>query len=154
MGRGQGQGQGQSPGYGGSGAGGVPNQLPSLGGERPEELVAQYEQFGRAFGGGGHPGQHGGGASAMAFRPGANQSPMSPQGALPITAASGPASTQGSPVAPTPSGVNPQAPGTTAGAAPTPGGPAEPGQVPGAPQAPGSMSPGVSQMAMAQALRR
>ncbi len=151
MGRGaqqQGQGQG-APGYNNPSAGGISGQLPSLGGEMlpPEMMVGAYRQMGRAFGGA--PPGRAAPQRANAFAPAGG--PMGPD-ALPITASSGPASTQTSPVAPTQSGVTPPSPASGfTGAAPTPeqGGPPA-GRLPGQGNMPGG--PGQQQL-LTQALR-
>ena len=99
-------GPGQGAGYNNPNAGGVGGQIPRLGGYSPEEMVGAYRSMGRSFGGlpgrGYRPQQ-----AATRFAPGANT--MNPE-ALPITASSGPASTQTSPVAQTQSGISPPSP--------------------------------------------
>lgn len=110
----------------GQGQGGVPSQLPQLGGSQlpPDEMLGAYRSMGRPFGGGfdlsrmrpqasqtgflenqGHNAVN----PAQRFGPQANANALNPE-SLPITASSGPASTQSSPVAPTQTGVNPPSP--------------------------------------------
>ena len=147
MGRGAGQQQGQgSPGYNNPNAGGVGGQVPQLGGGAlpPEMMVDAYRQMGRGAvpNLGRSPGQR-----ANAFAPAGG--PMNPD-ALPITASSGPASTQASPVAPTQSGITPPSPASGATGAAPPTGPAQ-GQKPGVP--PGGHGPATQQQVLADTLR-
>jgi hypothetical protein len=149
MGRGaaqQGQGP-QGPGYNNPNAGGVGGQLPQLGGAElpPEMMVQNYRRMGRAFGGAPPGLASGPGQAASAFAPGGN--PMNPD-VLPITASSGPASTQTSPVAPTQSGVTPPSPASGFTGA-NPVGQPGPAEAPGKPAHKG---PGMQQM-LADTLR-
>ena len=146
MGRGAGQqGQGQgAPGYTNPSAGGVGSQVPQLGGAQlpPEMMVGAYRQMGRSFGGAPNLGNRMHDQMANAFAPAGG--PMNPD-ALPITASSGPASTQQSPVAPTQSGVTPPSPASGAtGAAQQ----SQPGQA-----APVHKGPANQQQVLADTLR-